>query len=405
MKSKKICLFIIIILLVIGTTFAIIMFTSKKEYSNNSRTSITTTTISQTRSSKKEINFTFVGDLLFESLFYKAIDNGYDKNIYFNRIKKYFLDDDISIGNMEVVIGNNNLSVSGDGYNFCAPSYIGDLVNSLDFEILTTANNHSNDRGTAGIDSTIDYFKNNTDILTVGTYKDDVDRESSRIIEVDGVKVGFLGYTYGTNIKVDKSNRSRIGLYRNPDTKTITDEYKSLLTKEITDLKNKTDIQVVIMHWGTEFTFTPNNEQKEMAEFLNSLGVDIIMGSHSHSIQPIDIIGDDNKTLVYYSMGNFVSHDDDIARTEKGYETFDNAYQFGLLSKVRLEYDNNNIEFKEIKTIPIVNYFDKNKTNFELIPYSEYDTNYETSHYRYKLGLNKKFIEETFNSVIDGCYQ
>lgn len=404
MRIKRIWLFFIVVLLVIASFFLIMNYLDENEFNKDDLTK--KTTISTTiKNNKKDINFTFVGDLLFESLFYRAIDNGYDKDIYFNRVKKYFLDDDISVGNMEVVIGNENLSVSGDGYNFCAPEYIGDLVNSLDFEILSTANNHVNDRGILGIDSTIDYFKNNTNIKTVGTYKDKEDRENARIINVNDIKVGFLAYTYGTNIKVDSSNRSRVGLFRDPDTKTMTDEYKNLLTKEITNLKNQTDIQVVIMHWGLEFTFTPSEEQKEVAKFLNSLGVDIIMGSHSHSIQPIDIIGDDNKTLVYYSMGNFVSHDDDIARTERGNEKYDNAYQFGLLSKVKVEYENNKLNFKEIKTIPIINYFDKNKTNFELIPYSEYNTNYETNHYRYNLGLNKTFIEDTFNSVIDKKYQ
>ena len=253
MKVKKLIVFIIIILLVISSIFEIINYTEKNPDNKN----ITTTTTAEINNKHKEINFTFVGDLLFESLFYKAIDNGYDSNVYFNRVKKYFLDDDISVGNMEVVIGNDNLSVSGDGYNFCAPSYIGDLINSLDFQILATANNHANDRGLDGMNSTIDYFKNNTNIKTVGTYKDNEDRGSSRIIDVDGTKVGFLAYTYGTNIKVDKSNRSRIGLFRDPDTKTFTSEYKELLTNEITNLKSKTDIQVVIMHWGTEFTLLP----------------------------------------------------------------------------------------------------------------------------------------------------
>ena len=156
------------------------------------------------------------------------------------------------------------------------------------------------------------------------------------------------------------------------------------------------------MHWGTEFTFYPNDEQKEMANYLNSLGVDIIVGSHSHSIQPIKIIGEDKKTLVYYSLGNFVSADDDIARTPKGQETFDNAYQFGLLSKISLKIDkDNNIEFDNIKTEPIINYFDKNMKNFELIPLSEYNETYELNHYRYNLGLTKDFINKTFNNVID----
>ena len=99
------------------------------------------------------------------------------------------------------------------------------------------------------------------------------------------------------------------------------------------------------MHWGNEFTFTPNNEQKEMAKFLNELGVDIIVGSHSHNIQPIEVIGEDHKTLVYYSLGNFVSSDDDIARTKEGIETFDNAYQVGLLSTLNVIKENDNIYF------------------------------------------------------------
>lgn len=405
MKNKKIIIFLgIFLLFLVGLFLAITNF-EKKEGFNNKTTLSTTSSTTKIVDKKKSINFTVVGDFLFESPFYQAISNGYDKNVYFNRVKKYFENDDISIGNMEVVIGNDNLSISGDGYNFCAPSYVGDLVNTLDLEILSTANNHANDRGLDGINSTIDYFKNNTNIKTVGTYKNQSDRDEMRIIEVDGVKVGFLAYTLGTNIKVSKEYRNRIGLYRDPDIKTMNQEYKSILTKEISTLKDNTDIVVVLMHWGTEFTFTPNQEQKSMAEFLNSLGVDVIVGSHSHSMQPIDIIGDTHKTLVYYSLGNFVSHDDDIARTPKGQETFDNAYQIGLLSKFTIEYDTKGIDFTNIKTTPIVNYFDANMNNFELIPFDEYDDTYESTHNRYNLGLNKTFIKEKFNEVIDKKYQ
>jgi poly-gamma-glutamate synthesis protein (capsule biosynthesis protein) len=157
------------------------------------------------------------------------------------------------------------------------------------------------------------------------------------------------------------------------------------------------------MHWGTEFTFVPNNEQKELAKYLSDLGVNIVVGSHSHSIQPIEMIGN---TLVYYSLGNFVSADDDIARTPKGQETFDNAYQFGLLSKIKLELDNdNNITFKDIKAEPIINYFDSSMKNFELVPFSDYTTKYEQNHYRYSLGLTHDFINKTFNDVIEEKYR
>lgn len=351
---------------------------------------------------EKELNLTIIGDLLFESPYYKAIENGEDKDLYFSKIKNYFIDDDLSIGNMEVVIGNDSMKVSGDGYNFCAPKYIGDIVSSLDLEVLSTANNHSYDRSKEGIYSTIDYFKENTDIITIGTEKNKND-DKTRIIEKNGIKIGLVSYTYGTNIKPDENDSDLINYYKNPYTKEI---YKDKIYNDINYLKNETDIIITIIHWGTEFTFKENNEQKEMAEYLNSLGVDIIIGSHSHSIQPIDIIGDEHKTLVYYSLGNFVSADDDIARTKKGQETFDNAYQFGLLSKVNLSFDEENkIDFKNIKTEVIVNYFDKDMKNFTLIPFSEYNETYEKSHYRYDLGLNREFISNTFETVVNEKYR
>lgn len=350
----------------------------------------------------KELNLTVVGDLLFESPYYKAIDAGESKDLYFSKVKKYFEDDDISIGNMEVVIGNDKMKISGDGYNFCAPKYIGDIVSSLDFQILSTANNHSYDRNIEGINSTIDYFKDNTKIITIGTEKNEFDKKT-RIIEKNGIKVGFTSYTLGTNIKPAKDKVNLINYYKDPYSKEL---LKNHIKEEIDSLKKDVDVLITIIHWGTEFTFIQNSEQKELANYLNSLGVDIIVGSHSHSIQPIEIIGEDNKTLVYYSLGNFVSADDDIARTPKGQETFDNAYQFGLLSKIKLSLDKNNkIEFKSIKAEPIINYFDKNMKNFTLVPFDEYDESYEKSHYRYDLGLTKEFIKSTFNNVVNEKYR
>lgn len=397
MKRKNmVALILILILITLGITYKVLpkIVLNDKNKSNEAIENKTT----EEKKDYATLNLTVVGDFLFESPYYKSIENGDSKDLYFNRVKSYFNDDDISIGNMEVVIGNDNMKISGDGYNFCAPSWIGPLVSSLDLEVLSTANNHSYDRGVEGINSTIDYFKNNTDIVTLGTEKQGNTRKT-RIIEKNGLKIGFASLTLGTNIKPSKENVSLINYYKDPYTKEI---LKNQMSEEIAYLKKNADIIITLMHWGTEFTFYPNDEQKEMANYLNSLGVDIIVGSHSHSIQPIEIIGEDKKTLVYYSLGNFVSADDDIARTPKGQETFDNAYQFGLLSKISLKINkDNNIEFNNIKTEPIINYFNKDMRNFELIPLSEYNETYEKSHYRYNLGLSKDFINKTFNNVID----
>lgn len=397
-KKVKICLFFFVVLIVVSVVSIVsikILSEDKPDKTNSKPTTTTTTKVIET---KKEATLTLVGDLLFEQPFYDAINKkGYDSSKYFGLIKHYFQEDDLSIGNMEVVIGNDDLKASGTGYNFCAPESIGDLVSTLDFEVLSTANNHSYDRNLEGIKSTIEYFENKTDIMTVGTYKTKEDRSKAHVLDINGIKFGFVSYTLGTNIRVPKEYRDLVGLYREPETKKITDEYKNRMKDEINNLKDKSDVIMVLVHWGTEFTNSPNSEQKELAKFFNEQGVDIVVGNHSHSIQPIEWIGNEHKTLVYYSLGNFVSADDDISRTG---EKFDNAYQFGLLSQLKVTKENDTITISDINTEAIVNYFDTDMNNFKLIPLSKYTSTYENTHYRYQYNFNKKFVEDMFNKVI-----
>lgn len=352
---------------------------------------------------EKRAKLTLVGDLLFEYPYYDDIDAGTSKDLYFNQVKDYFENDDLSIANMEVPIDNGNLEISGEGYSFCAPRWVGDLVASLDFELLGTANNHANDRGVEGIDSTIDFFKNKS-IMTVGTYKTKEDRKDFRILNINDIRFGFLAYTYETNVDPEYGEEYRVGYYSDPHTYEVTDEYKEIMQEEITQLRKECDVLIVMMHWGKEFTFEENDEQKDMAAFLNGLGVDLIVGSHSHNIQPIEMIGDKHKTLVYYSLGNFVSADEDLDRTYND-ETFDNAYQVGMLSTLEVVLKQDQVSFENIGCEMIVNYFDDNSRNWELIPLANYTKEKEQSHQRYDLGLTREFIQNIYEDVIDKQYR
>ena len=383
----------------IGFLIVIALFSCSCKSNTQQKETIAETIAKDTiTSSPREAKLTFVGDFLFEAPFFTAVDNGYDKDSYFKLVKKYFEEDDLSVGNMEVVIGNDRMKVSGDNYNFCAPHYIGELVASLDMQVLSTANNHTFDRGPEGINSTLDFF-DSTDIVTVGTYRSQQDRETPRIVEKSGIKFGFLAYTLSTNQIVPTQYRNLVGLYRNPETHKVTDEYKKLIANEMSALRPQVDVLVVMMHWGTEFTFEPNSEQKEMTKLLNEHGADIVYGSHSHSVQPVEIIGDEHKTLVYYSLGNFASQDDDIARTPKGQETFDNAYQVGLLSQFKVRLDNGKVDFSDITNHLIVNHLNYDMKKFVLVPFEQYDEFYEKTHYRYNLGFNREFVSGLYEVV------
>ncbi len=390
-KFRKMCFFILIISIIL---IAILYLNNKKlgiDKINNSDN----TTKEKSKNDIKEAKLTIVGDFLFESPFYDAINAGDDRDEYFSLVKDYFQNDDLSIGNMEVVIGNDNLKVSGTGFNFCAPEWVGKLMTTLNMEVLSTANNHANDRGYDGVKSSINFFKNNSDIMTLGTNELEENVNKVHIKEVNGIKFGFIAYTYGTNQKLSNDKLYTVNLYRKEDTLEID---KERIKKDVDNIKDQVDVIIAIVHFGIEFTNAPNNEQIELANYLNSLGVDILVGSHSHSIQPIKWIGDEHKTLVYYSLGNFVSADDDISRTG---EKFDNAYQFGLLSTLKVTKNNNKININDVETIPIVNYFNKDMRNFKLIPIDKYNKDYETTHYRYQYNFNKDFILNMYNEVID----
>ena len=346
---------------------------------------------------KDSAELTIVGDFLYEEPYYAALRNGEDNSLYFSRVKKFFSDDDLSIGNMEVVITDGTMELSGVGYSFCAPTFVGDQVIDLDMEVMSTANNHSNDRGLAGRISTYNYFKDNSDILPVGTY-DEVRDVTKNIIEKNNIKFGFLSYTYGTNVAVPSDLRYSLGLYRDPDNGIITQEYLNLIKNEVNILRDKVDVLIVMVHWGDEFTFTPNSEQEFLANYFNSLGVDIVIGNHSHCMQPIKWIHGEHDTLVYYSLGNFVSADHIVDRTG---ETFRNAYQLGLLSKLTVNKVDGVVSIDNIRTIPIVDYYDTNLRNFMLIPFDEYNSDFEVSHYLYNTNFNRNFINSTYESVID----
>ena len=346
---------------------------------------------------KKSAEVTIVGDFLYEEPYYESLRNGDSYDLYFSRVKKYFSNDDLSIGNMEVVITDGSMELSGVGYSFCAPTFVGDQVIDLDMEVMSTANNHSNDRGLAGRVSTYNYFKDNSDILPVGTYDESRD-VTKNIVTKNNISFGFLSYTYGTNVAVNRDLRYSLGLYRDPDSGIITDEYLEIIRNEVNILRDKVDVLVVMVHWGNEFTFTPNYEQESLANYFNELGVDIVIGNHSHCMQPIKWIHGEHDTLVYYSLGNFVSADHIVDRTG---ETFTNAYQLGLLSKLTVNKIDGVVSIDNIRTLPIVDYYDTNLRNFILVPFDLYSSDYETSHYLYSNNFNRSFISNTYESVID----
>lgn len=245
------------------------------------------------------LSLLFVGDIMQHDSQIKAAYNygasatSYDYAPCFQFVKPYFESVDLAIGNLE-------LTLAGPPYKgypqFSAPDELAIALKEAGMDVLVTANNHSVDRGKKGIDRTIEML-DSLKILHTGTFRDTVDRMNDYplIIEKNGFKLALLNYTYGTNgITVTKPN-----VVNMLDT--------ALIRKDIRKAKESNpDFIIVFTHWGSEYQSQPSVPQKRITEFCFKHGVQLVIGSHPHVLQPMEWRKDRNQ-LVTYSLGNFVS--------------------------------------------------------------------------------------------------
>lgn len=379
--------FLLLLSLVTGTY----LFINRKE------TSIKSPNKSTSTKRPRIVNASFIGDLLYEQPYYDWIGTSYNDKGYYDLVKPYFLNDDLTLANMEVPIGGKGLGVSGTGYSFNAPEEIGNQVIAMGVDAVNLANNHANDAGPQGRINTLSFFKKHQ-ILTTGIYESKEVQTQIPTKTINDITFSFLGYTYKTN-KPDNQNRELIGYYRNLDTMKLDNAHKEIIKQEVAQAKQLSDIVIVSVHWGNEFTYAVNSEQKELANYLNELRVDVIIGHHSHYIQPIEWLETTNhKTLVVYSLGSFISADNQVTRATP---EFANAYNVSMILQITFEKNNNSTIIKNINSLPVINYYDQKFENFKLVPIDKYNEKLEKSHNRYSKGLTKDFITNSFNNVID----
>jgi len=237
---------------------------------------------------------------------------GYDFRYAFAAAKPYIESADYAVGNLETTMsGGPNYS----GYPaFNAPDELAEGLRDLGTDLLLTANNHCMDKGFAGLKRTLDVL-DAAGIAHVGTHRTAEEAENDVVLaDVGGIRVAFLGYTYGTNgIPLPKDAPFAVNLFN-------TDYLTSLSTLDrervLASLERakamEPDLIAVMIHWGVEYQTKQNRYQDEVAQFLFDNGADIILGGHSHVPQPmalrtIERGGVTKQGFVCYSLGNFIS--------------------------------------------------------------------------------------------------
>ncbi|WP_163099730.1 CapA family protein [Peribacillus alkalitolerans] len=257
-----------------------------------------------------------IGDILIHNEVYedaKQTDGTYNFDKMFSEVKQTMQKPDILVANQETMIGGEEFGLSSYP-SFNSPHEVGDALKNAGVDLVTLANNHSLDRGEKVINSALAYW-DKINMPYTGVFKSQADHDKIRTITKNDITLSFLAYTFGTNgIPVPKGKDYLVNLI---------DVEK--LRQDVNNAKGMSDVVVVSMHWGNEYERFPNETQKKLAQDLSDMGVNIIIGHHPHVLQPPSwLFGKNgNKTFVLYSLGNFLSAQDELYQLIGGLASID----------------------------------------------------------------------------------
>lgn len=255
------------------------------------------------------LSFVAFGDNLIHSSIIEdgerlAKEAGVSEKYYFDPMYENFKE---IVGSADIAFINQETPIAGPDYphagypQFNTPEEMGETLIRLGFDVINTATNHMLDCYDKGLLYHRDYWESKADqnVFQIGSYKDKEDYEKIKVYEKNGVKIAFLGYTYSTN---GISTRSGSDIY-------IPYINNEEMVRKVKEARELADLVFVSMHWGWEDSFDTSYEQRDAAQALVDAGVDVIIGTHPHVVQEMKWKenAEGHKTLIVYSLGNFIS--------------------------------------------------------------------------------------------------
>lgn len=232
---------------------------------------------------------------------------------------------------------------------------LGDAEVKAGFNIILHATNHTLDKGLKGVENCLSFWKTyHPDTTVLGINETEEDYENIYVYEKEGFKIAFLNYTYGTNgIPIPDSKPYIVNMLD-----------KDKITADVTKAKQLADMVIVLPHWGTEYVYTPDSNQNYWTQLFLSLGVDVVIGTHPHVLEPVEVVSDTkgHEMLVYYSLGNFVSNQDQKPR------------MIGGMAKMTLVKDETGCYVKNYNLTPVITqklFGQKAITTYKLSDYTE----------------------------------
>ncbi|MCL2568222.1 MAG: CapA family protein [Oscillospiraceae bacterium] len=265
-----------------------------------------------------EIRIQFAGDVLMHSGF-GIVDvawigqNAYGENMYdfkpYLRDISPFVDGDLAIINMETPVdalgGNQGISTFP---LFNVPFEILPALQYAGFNHLISANNHSFDRGWTGLINTVYSFER-AGISHTGMSVDEEAFNTPTILDVNGIQVGIIAYTDSANglefLIPDYALPWAVRRFRSH----VMDDVPAMAADIAALRAAGAEVVIVALHWGAEYVDAPTEMQRQIARALSDAGADVIMGKHSHTVQPLEwhYREDGTRALIIYSLGNFLA--------------------------------------------------------------------------------------------------
>ena len=250
-----------------------------------------------------EISIIMVGDMLMHTPVEKSAlqeDGTYSYDAIFANTVSKIQAADLAIVNEEVIIGGEKLGISGYPA-FNAPFELGDDLVEAGFDVICHGTNHALDQGKKGLKNCLTFWEENyPEIPVLGIHDSKEDQDEIYIYEQDGVKIAILNFTYGTNGIALPSDM--------PFAVDLLEEEK--VVSAIAKAEELADFTIVCPHWGTEYELGTTSQQKKWCNIFMENGVDLVLGTHPHVIEPVEMLVDEatgHSMLVYYSLGNFVN--------------------------------------------------------------------------------------------------
>lgn len=397
-KNKKILSFVIPVVaaVLVMVSLAVSGHITKKADEKNPTATTAVSVVNEestenTKPQNSKVTLMAVGDNLIHNTLIAAgeqEDGSLDYTSLYANIKPEIEKFDIAVIDQETILGGSSFDYTGYPM-FNSPWEIGEAAIDAGFDIFNCATNHTMDMGWQGIEKEIEFFSNHKEVVQLGVNADENSYDQITYYEKNGITFAMLNYTYGTNgIPLPEDKPWCVNLLE-----------KEKVTKDITEARKHADVVIVFPHWGTENSHDISDYQEEYTKLFSDLGVDIVIGCHPHVIEPVKWVENKEtgkKMLVYYSVGNFISHQIELDQL------------LGGMAQITIEKHGEEIEISSAKFVPIVCHYNRGedgKFKFNVYKLADYTNELSESHSQsggtveYYTELCKDVIDEEFLSI------